>query len=58
MIIPPIFWHRTARKKEITLKIKVKDNATGGAKLPVTAIIESTTKPEGLSVSKIFLVKI
>ncbi|MEK7565319.1 MAG: hypothetical protein AAB394_00360 [Patescibacteria group bacterium] len=49
-----LFGIEPQEKKEITLKIKVKDNATGGAKLPVTAIIESTTKPEGLSVSKIF----
>ncbi len=39
---------------ELTLKVKVKENVSGEAKLPLSATLESTTKPEGLSVSKIF----
>ncbi|MDP3800256.1 MAG: hypothetical protein Q8Q90_02420 [bacterium] len=49
-----LFGIEPLEKKEIILKIKVKNNAVSGAKLPVMATIESTTKPEGLSVSKIF----
>ncbi len=49
-----LFGIEPQEEKEITLKIKVKDNASGGLKLPITATIESTTKPEGLSISKIF----
>ena len=38
---------------ELTLRVKVKEGVSGEAKLPVSATLESTTKPEGLSISKI-----
>ena len=38
---------------ELTLRGKVKEGVSGEAKLPVSATLESTTKPEGLSISKI-----
>ncbi|MDP3764433.1 MAG: hypothetical protein Q8Q95_02320 [bacterium] len=49
-----LFGLEPLEKKEITLKIKVKDSVSSGAKLPVTVTIESTTKPEGLAVDRIF----
>ncbi|MFY9492968.1 MAG: hypothetical protein WAP55_00565 [Minisyncoccia bacterium] len=38
---------------ELTLKVRVKESISGEAKLPLSATLESTTKPEGLAVSKI-----
>ena len=38
---------------ELTIQVKVKEKVSGEAKLPLSATLESTTKPEGLAVSQI-----
>lgn len=50
---PILFGIQPLEKGELSFKVKVKENVSGEAKLSLSATLESTTKPEGLSVSKI-----
>lgn len=50
---PQFFGLQPLERGELTLKVKVKESVSGEAKLPLSAALESTTKPEGLSISKI-----
>lgn len=51
---PAFFGIQPSEKGELTIRLRVKQGLTStNLKLPVSAIMESTTKPEGLSVSKI-----
>lgn len=52
--LPELFGIQPMGKGEISVKVKIKNDIAQGTTAATIATIESTTKPEGLSVSKIF----
>lgn len=51
--LPELFGIQPQAKGELMLKVKINSGLGAGSRAVVTATIESTTKPEGLAVSKI-----
>ncbi len=51
--LPDLFGIQPMEKGELTFKVKIKSGLPAESNASVTVTIESTTKPEGLSVSKI-----
>ena len=50
---PKFFGLQPLERGELTLRVKVKEKISGELKLPLSVNMESTTKPEGLAISKI-----
>ncbi|MBI2454491.1 MAG: hypothetical protein HYV54_02905 [Parcubacteria group bacterium] len=50
----PFFGIQPLERSELTLRVKIKEKlSSAGGKLPVSATLDSTSKPEGLAVSQI-----
>lgn len=50
---PSFFGLQPLERGELVIRVKIKEKISGEAKLPIMTTLESTTKPEGLAVSKI-----